>query len=146
MKVKLKARGLWMAINDDDVDDQEDMMALDALCSVVPPKLAQGIADKATAKEAWDTIATMRVGDNRVKENSAQLLRWEFKLAVFKDSESVEKFALHINGIQASLQTLGEVLEAKQIILKILQSVSSQCKQMVVAIRTLLDISTLVTP
>jgi hypothetical protein len=64
MKVKLKARGLWMAIDGGDVDDQEDMMALDTLCSAVPPELAWTIADKAMAKEAWDTNATMRVGDN----------------------------------------------------------------------------------
>lgn len=52
MKVKLKARGLWRAIDVGDADDQEDMMALDALCTVVPPELARVIADKETAKEA----------------------------------------------------------------------------------------------
>jgi uncharacterized membrane protein YgcG len=143
MKVKLKARGLWMAIDGGDVDDQEDMMALDTLCSAVPPELAWTIADKAMAKEAWDTNATMRVGDNRVKENNTQQLRREFELAAFKDCELVEDFALRLTGIQASLQTLGEVLEDKQIILEILRSVPSQYKQMVAAIRTLLNISTL---
>jgi hypothetical protein len=78
-----------------------------------------------------------------VKENNAQQLRREFELAAFKDGELVEDFALRLTGIQASLQTLGEVLEDKQIILEILRSVPSQYKQMVAAIRTLLDISTL---
>jgi hypothetical protein len=33
---------------------------LDALCSIVPPEMVPTIAKKETAKEAWDTIATMR--------------------------------------------------------------------------------------
>jgi hypothetical protein len=70
---------------------------------------------------AWKAIATMRVGDERVKENSAQQLRREFELATFKDSETVEDFALRLTGMQASLQTLGVELEDKQLVLKILR-------------------------
>jgi hypothetical protein len=102
MKVKLKARGLWETINASAVDDQEDMMALDALCSAVPTELARAIADKDTTKEAWDAIATMRVGDNRVRQNKAQQLRREFELATFKDGETAEEFALCLTDIQAS--------------------------------------------
>jgi hypothetical protein len=143
MRVKLKARGLWRAIDVGDVDDQEDMMALDALCSAVPPEMARAISDKETAMAAWKAIATMRVGDERVKENSAQQLRREFELATFKDGETVEDFALRLTGMQASLQTLGVELEDKQLVLKILRSALARYQQMVVAIRTLLDISTL---
>jgi ketosteroid isomerase-like protein len=126
-----------------DVDDQEDMMALDALCTAVPPELARAICDKETSKEAWDTIATMRVGDKRVKENSAQKLRRDFELAAFKEGETVEDFALRLTGMQASLQTLGEELEDKQIVLKMMRSVPAKYQQMVVSIRTLMDVSTL---
>jgi hypothetical protein len=38
-------------------------MAPDALCGAVPPEIVPTIA-----KEAWDTIATMRVSDDRVKK------------------------------------------------------------------------------
>jgi hypothetical protein len=113
MRVKLKAHGLWRAIDVGDVDDQEDMMALDALCSAVPPKMARAISDKEMTMAAWKAIATMRVGDERVKENSAQQLRREFELATFKDGETVEDFALRLTGMQASLQTLGVELEDK---------------------------------
>jgi hypothetical protein len=143
MKVKLKARGLWWAIDVGDVDDQEDMMALDALCSAVPPEMARVISDKETTMETWKAIATMRVGDEHVKENSAQELRQEFELATFKDGETVEDFALCLMGMQASQQTLGVVLEDKQLVFKILHSAPTRYQQMVVAICTLLDISTL---
>jgi hypothetical protein len=107
MKVKLKARGLWRAIDAGDVDDQEDMMALDALSSVVPPprEMARAIFDKETTMVAWKAIATMRIGDERVKENSAQQLRREFELATVKDDKTMEDFTLCLTGMQASLQT-----------------------------------------
>jgi hypothetical protein len=63
MRVKLKARGLWVTVDKGGVDPQEDMMALDALVSVVPPKMVATVADKKTVKEVWDAIATLHVGD-----------------------------------------------------------------------------------
>jgi hypothetical protein len=47
------------------------MMSLDALCSAVPPEMIPSIAKMETAKEAWDAIATMRIGDDRVKKSTA---------------------------------------------------------------------------
>jgi hypothetical protein len=47
------------------------MMSLDALCSTVPPKMIPSIAKMETAKEAWDAIAMMRIGDDRVKKSTA---------------------------------------------------------------------------
>jgi hypothetical protein len=75
MNVKLKERALWSVIEGGGADQQEEMMALDALCGVVPPEMAPTIAKKETTKEAWDAIATMRVGDNHVKKVMTQQLR-----------------------------------------------------------------------
>jgi hypothetical protein len=52
MKVKLKARALWSVIENDNADQHEEMMALDALCSTVPPEMVPTIAKKEMAKEA----------------------------------------------------------------------------------------------
>jgi hypothetical protein len=71
MKVKLKARTLWSVIENDGTDQQEEIMSLDALCGAVPPELVPTITKKETAKEAWDAIASMRVGDGRVKKATA---------------------------------------------------------------------------
>jgi hypothetical protein len=68
MKVKLKAQALWSVIENGDADQQEEMMALDALCGAVPPEMVSTIAKKETTKEAWDAIVTMKVGDDHVKK------------------------------------------------------------------------------
>jgi hypothetical protein len=51
MKVKLKALTLWSIIENSSADQQEEMMALDALCSAVPLEMVSTIAKKETAKE-----------------------------------------------------------------------------------------------
>jgi hypothetical protein len=68
MRIKLKAHGLWIAINKGGVDPQEDMMELDALVSVVPPEMVVTVVDKKTMKEAWDAIAMLRIGDDWVRK------------------------------------------------------------------------------
>jgi hypothetical protein len=52
MKMKLKAQALWSVIEDGSTDQQEEMMALDAMCGAVPPEMVPTIAKKETAKEA----------------------------------------------------------------------------------------------
>jgi hypothetical protein len=73
MKVKLKMHALWSIIENGDTDQQEEMMAFDALCGTVPPVMVSMITKKEMSKKAWDVIATMRVGDDRVKKTAQQL-------------------------------------------------------------------------
>jgi hypothetical protein len=49
-------------------------MALDTLMSTVPPEMVAMVANKSSAKDAWQAIATMRVGDERIKKATAQHL------------------------------------------------------------------------
>ncbi|KAG8047551.1 hypothetical protein GUJ93_ZPchr0008g12023 [Zizania palustris] len=143
MRVKLKARGLWDAVDKGGADPQEDMMALDALVSAVPPEMVATVADKRSAKEAWDAIATMRVGDDRVKKAAAQQLRSQFDRAMFVEGESVEDFALRLNGMVTTLATLGEKVEEHTVVEKILRCVPPRLKQITLAISTLLDVQSL---
>jgi ABC-type uncharacterized transport system permease subunit len=96
------------------------MMALDALCGVVPSEMVPTIAKKETAKEAWNTIVTMRVGDDRVKKAMTQQLHQKFDLTTFSE----------------------EVKDGK-IITKMFQSLPPRFKQITIAIKTLLDVSTM---
>jgi hypothetical protein len=76
MRVQLQAQGLWEAVEYGDVnDDREDRTALAALLRAVPPELVRTLANKDSAKEAWDAVKTMRMGCERVREAKAQT-RW----------------------------------------------------------------------
>jgi hypothetical protein len=72
MKIKLEAKCLWNAIYPGDVEFHVDQMALDAICSVIPPKIVASIANKSSIRAAWEGIGTMHVGDDRVRKTSAQ--------------------------------------------------------------------------
>jgi hypothetical protein len=68
MRVMLKVCSLCVIVEKGGVDPQEDMMALDALVSAVPPKMVATVVDKSSVKETWDAIATMRISDDQVKK------------------------------------------------------------------------------
>ncbi|XP_078446878.1 uncharacterized protein LOC144715771 [Wolffia australiana] len=65
----------------------------------------------------------MRIGDDRVRKTSAQNLRRQFDLATFKEGESVEDYALRLNSMAVTLTTLGDKIEERQVVEKIIRSV-----------------------
>jgi hypothetical protein len=117
------------------------MVALDALCGAIPPEMMPMIAKKETAKEAWDAIATMRVGDDRMKKATTQQLYRKFDLATFDDGETVEDYALYLSSMVAHLTTLGEEVKDGEIIVKMLRFLPPRFKQITIVIKTLLDVT-----
>jgi hypothetical protein len=118
-------------------------MVLDALCGAVPPEMVPTIAKKETTKEAWDTIVTMRVDDDRVKKVTTQQLRRKFDHATFDDGETVEDYALRLSGMAVHLTTLGEEVKDGNIVAKMLRSLPPLFKQITITIKTLLNVLTM---
>lgn len=142
MKVKLKTRGLWAAVEPGGGDLQDDMMALDVLSSAVPPEMVSVVASQDTTKGVWDTIKVMRVGDDRIREVTAQTLLRQFESAAFKVGESME-FSMRLSGMVQHLATLGEKVDEAKVVDKFLRSVPHRYRQIIISIQTLLDVSTL---
>lgn len=67
MKVMMEARGLWEAVDTRNVERNEDWWAMEAILRAVPPEMHQSLGVKATTKEAWDILKTMRTGSGLVK-------------------------------------------------------------------------------
>jgi len=143
MKLKLQARHLWDAVEFDDVEFDDDRSALDAICTAVPADMVPGLATKDTAKEAWEAIKTLRIGDDRVRKATAQNLRAEYEALKLGDSEAIEEFALRLTGIVQRLATLGDPELNEKVVAKYLRVVRPRYKQLVISIETLLDISEL---
>jgi hypothetical protein len=144
MKLKMEARHLWDAIEfADDIDYDTDRGALDAICSAVPEEMVPVLATKESANDAWEAIKTMRIGDDRVRKATAQNLRTEYEAIALRDGEAIEDFALRLTGIVQRLATLGDPEPDEKAVAKYLRAVRSRCKQVVIAIETMLDISKL---
>jgi hypothetical protein len=67
MRVMLQGRHLWEAISIGAVDYTDDRNALEALCKAVPEELRGSIANKTTAKAAWDSLKTRYIGVDQVR-------------------------------------------------------------------------------
>src|SRR6266540_1749823 len=130
MRVQLQAQGLWDSVNLGDVDDHEDHLALAALLRAVPSELVRILGAKDNAKAAWDTLKTLRVGDDRVREAKAQVRRWEFDQIRFKDGESIEELALRLMTLVNDLETLGDPIDEHKAVRKFLRAVPQKYRQM----------------
>ena len=87
MRLKLQARSLWEAVNVGTADFVDDRNALEAITLELPEELHGSMANKATAKAAWDEIKKMHLGVDRVRQAKANTLRRQFQDLRFKDGD-----------------------------------------------------------
>jgi len=113
MKVKLQALNLWEAVHVGDVSYSDDRRALEALCASVPTKVAASIANKATAKLAWDAITLRRIGGDSVQRATLQRLRVEWEALVFQPGEQVEDFAVRLSNLKEQMARNGDTTSLK---------------------------------
>ena len=123
MKVKLRARQLWNVIDKGTDNEEDDMSAMEAILAVVPAEYREPLGAKKSAKEAWEAIAAMRVGSDRAKKATAQLLKQEYANLKFKDGESVEDFSLRLQSLINKLRSHGVIIDEEETVSKYLHSV-----------------------
>ena len=89
MKVKLRARWIWNVVDKGTENEEDNMSALEAILTAVPPKYREPLGAKSSTKEAWEAVAAMRVGSGRAKKATTQLLKQEYADLKFKDGKMV---------------------------------------------------------
>lgn len=62
MKVNLQAEGWWDAVETGEASFCDECKAMAAILRALPPDMVSPIGAKATAKEAWEAIASQRMG------------------------------------------------------------------------------------
>ncbi|KAL4581058.1 hypothetical protein LXL04_017266 [Taraxacum kok-saghyz] len=115
-------------------------MALTAIYQAIPEDVLLMLAEKDTAKEAWETLKTMHMGADRVKEAKVQTLRNDFEVIRMKDSESVDDFAMRLNTIVTGIRSLGEKIEEITVVKKFLRVVPIRFMQIVTSIEQFGDL------
>ncbi|XP_066323313.1 uncharacterized protein [Miscanthus floridulus] len=143
IKVKLRTRRLWNAVNKVTDIEEDDMSALEAILAVVPAEYNEPLGVKSSAKEAWEAIAVMHVGFDRIKKAMAQLLKQEYANLKFKDGEMVEDFSLHLQTLINKLKSHGIIIDEEEAVSKYIHSVLTKYIQIALSIKTMLDLSIL---
>ena len=99
------------------------MSTLEAILAAVPTEYREPLGAKSSAKEAWEAIAAMRVGSDRAKKATAQLLKQEYTNLKFNDGESVEDFSLCLQTLISKLRSHGITIHEEEAVSKYLHSV-----------------------
>ena len=119
------------------------MSALEAILAAVPMEYREPLGAKSSAKEAWEAIAAMRVGNDRAKKVTTQLLKQEYANLKLKDGEMVEDFSLRLQMLISKLKSQGVTIDEEEAVSKFLHSVPAKYIQIALSIETMLDLSTL---
>jgi Fe-S cluster biosynthesis and repair protein YggX len=144
MQCNYEALEIWGVIDlGTGVKRTQDRQAMSALPRSVPKEMWQSLGRKATVKEAWEAVKTMRIGADRVKEVNAQRLLKEFENIAFKDGESIDDFGMRITNLVGNLKTLGENIEDVRVVKKFLRVVPPRFQQVVVSLEMFVDLKTL---
>ncbi|XP_020596269.1 uncharacterized protein LOC110036216 [Phalaenopsis equestris] len=118
MRVNLQAQGVWEAVEQDEVEECKDRMTLAAIYQALPEDVLLIVAEKDSAKLAWETLKTMHVGVERVKE---------------------AKVNPH-EGRRDGIRSLGEKMEEISVVKKFLRAVPQKYMQIVTAIEQFGDL------
>lgn len=134
MLIQLQAAHLWDAIEfgiDDPIDDRA---ALSALLCAIPLELVRTLAAKDSAQAAWETLKTMRLGCESIREAKAQTRHREYENLAFKPGESIEDFAIRLTNLLSNLELLGDPVDEYKAVLKFLRIMPRKYRPMVMAI------------
>ena len=133
MRVFMQAHSVWEAVEPTDpktaVDGKTDKVALALIYQGIPEDVLLSIADKKTAKEAWEAIKTMSQGADRVKKARIQTLKAEFEVMSMKDTDQLDDFYMKLNGLVSNIRALGEEVKESYVVKKLLRAVPSKFLQ-----------------
>ncbi|XP_074324268.1 uncharacterized protein LOC141661183 [Apium graveolens] len=147
MRVFMEAHDIWQAIDPEGsktpVETKVDKVALAAIYQSVLEDTLLTLAEKKTAKEAWEAVKTLCQGAERVKKARIQTLKAEFESMNMKDSDSLDDFCLKLNGLVTNIRALGESVADSYVLKKILCVVPKRFLQIASTIEQFGDVDTM---
>ncbi|XP_039122013.1 uncharacterized protein LOC120258620 [Dioscorea cayenensis subsp. rotundata] len=147
MKVYMCAQGVWDGIEPidpkEEIETRKDQMALTAIYQGISEETLLVLAEKETAKEAWEMLKTMHMGAERVKEAKIQTLRSEFEGLRMREAETVDDFATKLTTIVNKIRALGDKVEEAYVLKKLLRAVPSKFIQIASTIEQFSNLQTM---
>lgn len=132
LKFLLRANGAWGAVDrgkkpkDETVDEVQDQLALSIISQAVDDDTLLRVSEKETAYDVWEALRSMHVGVERVREARVQSLRADLDSLKMSDAESMDDFAGKFMTLVGRIRELGDAVEEKYVVKKLLRSVSTK--------------------
>ncbi|XP_074326571.1 uncharacterized protein LOC141664515 [Apium graveolens] len=147
MRIFMQAHSVWEAIDPKDpkaaVEDKIDKRALAMIYPSIPDELMLTLAERKTAKDAWEAIKTVSLGAIKVKQAKAQTLKSEFESLNIKDTDQLDDFCMKLNGLVARIRALGKTIGEEYVVKKLLRAVPAKFLQIASAIEQFRNIETM---
>ena len=99
----LHAQGVWDVIIHGNVEERKDRMTLAAICQAVSEDGLLMLVENDLAKAAWETLQTMHVAAERVKEAKVLTLKNDVEAIYMKNGKSIDNFAMQLTMIVSNI-------------------------------------------
>ncbi|KAD5803413.1 hypothetical protein E3N88_14773 [Mikania micrantha] len=150
LKAIFNAHGLWEAIEPgiganpaNPADAKKNSAAIAYLFQAMPEYQILQVANLNTAREIWESLKTRYVGVDRFKKARLATLKNEFESIRMKENESIDEFAGRLSAISSKSMDLGEQIEEKTLVRKLLNSLPERFILIVASIEQFVDLDTI---
>jgi gag-polypeptide of LTR copia-type len=144
MKIILRALGVWEAIEGKvPIEEDKDHGALAVISQVVPDTVMMAIAEKDSAKEAWEAIKEMSVGEDRVRKARTQVLKRQFDRIIMEGSTNILEFSQKLTSMVGEIRSLGVELKDSAVVEKLFSAVPDRFFPIIGTIEQWGDVSTM---
>ena len=147
MKFILRNLRVWKAIKGDGaVDDEVDEGAMAALSQSVPDSMVMTLANYETARNAWEAIREMRVGEDKVKRARAQVLKRQLNKMEMSKGETIAEYSEKLTNLASEIKSLGGSVTDTDIVEKLFSSVTDEFTNIIGTIEQFSDVTKMTVP
>ena len=111
-----------------------DCKALFLIHQCVDPQNFAKIASATSTKQAWDILAKVYAGSNRLKRVKMQTLKRQFELLQMNEKEGIAEYLNCVQSLSNQMMACGEILKDQDLVVKVLRTLSSRFDYVVAAI------------
>ncbi|XP_022032610.1 uncharacterized protein LOC110933709 [Helianthus annuus] len=123
-------------------DAKKNNVAKALLFQSIPEEKILQIGNLKPAKEMWEDIQSRNLGAERVKEARLQTLITEFDGLKMRDTGTIDEYASKLSSIASKAATLGETIEERKMVKKVLTSLPRRFIHIVASLEQVLDLKT----